>query len=78
MYRNILKLMLGAALALTFVSAPVSAAETESNYARGGKLYDKWFKVIGVDKPKTTHKAWPASNTKKKGNVTWRCKSCHG
>jgi thiosulfate dehydrogenase len=46
--------------------------------ARGGKLYDKWFKVIGADKPKTTHKAWPASNTKKKGNVTWRCKSCHG
>ncbi|MEJ2118043.1 MAG: c-type cytochrome, partial [Alphaproteobacteria bacterium] len=22
--------------------------------------------------------AWPASNTKKKGDVTWRCKSCHG
>ncbi len=46
--------------------------------ARGGRLYDKWFKVIEAEKPKETHSAWPASNTKKKGNTTWRCKSCHG
>ena len=31
-----------------------------------------------MDKPKDTHSAWPASNTKKKGGTTWRCKSCHG
>lgn len=59
------------------VTAPVQAEE-ESAIARGGQLYDKWFAVIGADKPKDTHKAWPASNTKKKGNATWRCKSCHG
>jgi thiosulfate dehydrogenase len=46
--------------------------------SRGGRLYDNWFNSQGLDKPKTTHSAWPASNTKKKGNVTWRCKSCHG
>jgi len=46
--------------------------------ARGGRLYDKWYAVIGAEKPKETHPAWPASNTKKKGAVTWRCKSCHG
>ena len=46
--------------------------------SRGGRLYDSWFNTQGIDKPKDTHPAWPASNTKKKGNVTWRCKSCHG
>lgn len=46
--------------------------------SRGGRLYDNWFKALNKDKPTTTHPAWPASNTKKKGDVTWRCKSCHG
>ncbi|MDH5410741.1 MAG: c-type cytochrome [Alphaproteobacteria bacterium] len=46
--------------------------------SRGGRLYDNWFNTQGIDKPKETHPAWPASNTKKKGDVTWRCKSCHG
>ena len=59
------------------VTIPVQAEE-DSAIARGGRLYDKWFAVIGADEPKDTHKAWPASNTKKKGNATWRCKSCHG
>jgi thiosulfate dehydrogenase len=46
--------------------------------ARGGRLYDKWYAVIGAEKLTDTHTAWPASNTKKKGDTTWRCKSCHG
>ena len=54
------------------------AEEEVSSIARGGQLYDKWFKVIGAEKPKETHPAWPAFNTKKKGNATHRCKSCHG
>ena len=58
--------------------SPVSADEMQGSLARGGKLYDKWFAVIKAEKPKDTHSAWPASNTKKKGNTTWRCKSCHG
>jgi thiosulfate dehydrogenase len=28
--------------------------------------------------PPGRDRGWPASNTKKKGNTTWRCKSCHG
>jgi len=44
----------------------------------GGRLYDSWMEALGVPGPKTTHPAWPASNTKRRGNVTWRCKSCHG
>jgi thiosulfate dehydrogenase len=62
----------------TAIVSPVSAEEMQGSLARGGKLYDKWFAVIKAEKPKDTHSAWPASNTKKKGNTTWRCKSCHG
>jgi len=57
--------------------APVEPAEAWI-MSRGGRLYDNWFSTQGMDKPKETHAAWPASNTKKKGDVTWRCKSCHG
>ncbi len=46
--------------------------------AKGARLYDNWFSSLDVKEPEQTHPAWPASNTKKKGAVTWRCKSCHG
>ena len=69
--------MLASVLLISF--SQLSIAEEEvSSIARGGKLYDKWFKVIGAETPKDTHPAWPASNTKKKGNATHRCKACHG
>ncbi len=67
-----------AALSMVGFSQFTLAGEEVSSIARGGKLYDKWFKVVGADKPADTHPAWPASNTKKKGNATHRCKSCHG
>ncbi len=44
----------------------------------GGRLYDNWMTALGVEGPNSTHPAWPSSNNKKTGNVTWRCKSCHG
>jgi thiosulfate dehydrogenase len=69
--------MIGGIAVLTMsMSSALSA--NEGSIARGAKLYDKWFAVIKAEKPKDTHSAWPASNTKKKGDVTWRCKSCHG
>jgi thiosulfate dehydrogenase len=46
--------------------------------ANGARLYDNWINALDTKEPETTHPAWPASNTKKKGAVTWRCKSCHG
>ena len=46
--------------------------------ANGARLYDNWINALDADKPEGTHPAWPASNSKKKGAVTWRCKSCHG
>jgi len=73
------------ALAAVPTSVAVSAGTQEAtdpgmaySIVRGGKLYDKWFKVIGADGPSETHPLWPASNTNKDGDTTWRCKSCHG
>ena len=65
-------------LIASLAPTPVAADEIQSSIARGGKLYDNWFHAIGADKPTKTHPAWPASNTQKKGDVTQRCKSCHG
>ena len=74
--KNIISILV--AVAVLAFSQVTFAAEEVSSIARGGKLYDKWFKVIGAPKPSETHPAWPASNTKKKGNATHRCKACHG
>jgi len=81
LFTNFIAIPLGAAIltaGLMATASPASSEEMVSSIARGGLLYDKWFKVIGAQKPQETHKLWPASNTKKAGNVTWRCKSCHG
>ncbi len=42
----------------------------------GGLLYDKWFKVRGIDTA-GNHPLYPAFG-KKKGGDTFRCKECHG
>lgn len=74
--------MFASTLFLPTMVAPALADEAVSTddgrIARGGRLYDKWFAVIGAEKPADTHSAWPDSNTNKSGNTTWRCKSCHG
>jgi Cytochrome C oxidase, cbb3-type, subunit III len=72
-------LAVGFATVLTPLGASSGfAQEIQSSIARGGKLYDKWYKVIGAEKPVTTHPAWPAANTRKKADATQRCKACHG
>lgn len=65
-------------LAVPLAAIPAGAEEIQSSIARGGRLYDKWYKVIKAPKPEETHAAWPASNTKKSGDATQRCKACHG
>lgn len=45
--------------------------------AEGGRIYDKWWKELKLEKPKSTHPSYPA-NAKKKGAPSWRCKECHG
>ncbi len=69
--------LLGAFAGVGLFALP-AMAQDEGSIARGGLLYDKWYAVIKAPKPEETHPAWPASNTKKSGATTWRCKSCHG
>lgn len=56
---------------------PVAAEEVDSSIARGGRLYDKWWKVSGTAEPKQANPAYPAGS-KYKGKGDWRCKECHG
>ncbi|MBC8267312.1 MAG: c-type cytochrome [Rhodospirillaceae bacterium] len=72
-------------LAFGLTSAPIAKSDELSintvnltDILEGGMLYDNWIAVLGAEKPSATHSLWPASNTKKKGGTTWRCKSCHG
>ena len=45
--------------------------------AEGGRLYDKWWKELKLEKPMSTHPSYPAT-AKKQGSASWRCKECHG
>ena len=53
--------------------------EISGSVTDGGQLYDKWWKVAGVDEPTEDHPLWVTqdSNTRS-GDDTWRCKECHG
>jgi hypothetical protein len=64
---------------VAFSIAVPAQAEEESAMARGGKLYDKWYKLIDVDAPKKSHPAYPSGKKyAKKPKDNWRCKECHG
>ncbi len=70
--------LVGLAVA-TLVAPPAAADEMESSYARGAKLYDKWYKVIGEDAPKASHPLYPSDKKyAEKPKSNWRCKECHG
>jgi thiosulfate dehydrogenase len=75
MKMRVLKLV--AAMAVTMgLTVPAMAAEDVSAMARGGKLYDNWFKETKQSRPEETHPAYPASG--KYPKQSWRCKECHG
>jgi cytochrome c553 len=65
-----------ALIAASWGSTPASAAEIESAMARGGKLYDNWYKELKVERPDSAHPSYPASG--KYPKQSWRCKECHG
>jgi len=66
------------ALLLT-LSGFAQSAEIESSIARGGNLYDKWYKVIDTDAPEKSHALYPADKKyADKPGANWRCKECHG
>ncbi|MEE8473220.1 MAG: cytochrome c, partial [Dehalococcoidia bacterium] len=47
--------------------------------AKGGRLYDKWWKEQGAAEPTGDHALWATQDTNvRSGPATWRCKECHG
>jgi thiosulfate dehydrogenase len=54
-------------------------AELFGDSIRGGLLYDKWWKPLGLDAPEADHPLWATQDTNtRSGADTWRCKECHG
>jgi mono/diheme cytochrome c family protein len=79
--RNTLRqIAIGTVASLVGLSASfaVSAAETESSIARGGRLYDKYFAENKTAKPESDHASYPHKGGKYGKDVSWRCKECHG
>jgi len=67
------------ALGCAVVAGPVMAGEIESTLAKGGKIYDKWYKMAGKKAPAKSHALYPADKKyAKKPKSNWRCKECHG
>jgi hypothetical protein len=67
-----------AVVAILGVSA-VAIADDEAAIARGGKVYDKWYKIAGVKAPKMLNPLYPAAKKyAKKPKSNWHCKECHG
>lgn len=73
---------LGIAVVLGSVTGMAARADEpdQGSIARGGKLYDKWYKVTKAEAPKEPHTLYPDTNAKyaKDAASNWRCKECHG
>jgi thiosulfate dehydrogenase len=67
----------GALLAYLQTLEPMMAMDDLA--PKGGLLYDKWWKALGIDEPTGDHPLWAAQTTNERsGDDTWRCKECHG
>ena len=75
--RATLVLVLGLGLMVSSLPGSVGAGELDASIARGGRLYDNWYKEIRKAPPQSRHPAYPAAAALK-GPETWRCKECHG
>ncbi len=63
----------------TDAPAPATEIVLTGSVTEGGKLYDKWWKVAGVDEPTEDQPLWATQSTNtRSGADTWRCKECHG
>lgn len=74
--RRLFVLAAAAVTAIGWFNQPASAAEIESAIARGGRLYDNWYKELKVNRPDDAQPSYPA--TAKYAKQSWRCKECHG
>jgi len=64
---------------LTFAQTLPTDPPAPGSVSRGGQLYDKWWKVAGVDEPTEDNPVWARQDTNTRaGADTWRCKECHG
>ncbi len=75
-------LTIAASLGVSLLAIPTAYAQDlaitdAASIARGGLIYDKWWKVLGTPEPTETHPAYVA-DTGRDGSGTWRCKECHG
>ena len=67
------------AMSFGMLGASASLAADQGSIARGGKLYDKWYKVTKQEPPAESHKLYPAdAKYAEKAKTNWRCKECHG
>jgi thiosulfate dehydrogenase len=67
------------ASAVGMVASTMAFAADEGSNARGGRLYDKWYKEIKDKAPTESHKLYPQdANYAEKAGSNWRCKECHG
>lgn len=67
------------AAAFGLATAPLAWAADQGSVARGGRLYDKWFKEINQEAPKESHPLYPKdAGYADKPDTNWRCKECHG
>ncbi|MFO7602380.1 MAG: cytochrome c [Gammaproteobacteria bacterium] len=64
-------------LIVLLFAVPACADEAYDKIAAGGRLYDNWWLEYNLQKPTSTHPAYPAQG-KQSGATTWRCKECHG
>lgn len=59
-----------------------SGEQTGPSVAKGGLLYDAFWKVSAAAEPADTHPLWATrpdtESNKRTGSTTWRCKECHG
>lgn len=58
----------------------VQTLPAESPVTEGGRLYDNWWKAIGMEEPPPGDQPlWATQTTNTRtGGDTWRCKECHG
>lgn len=67
------------AAVMGMAASSMAIAADEGSIARGGRLYDKWYKEIDDKAPAESHKLYPkdAKYAEDPGS-NWRCKECHG
>ncbi len=76
----VIMVLLGLAGSAFLVACQNQPKATPASIARGGLIYDKWWKVVeGAVEPKDNQALWASQTTNtRKGPDTWRCKECHG